>query len=80
MEMSGCMKKLMTDCNKKMTTDNCPICGEENKCLVGTVEQSNCWCNNAGRFPNGVFELVPEESQGKHCICKKCVDLYKQGI
>lgn len=61
-----------------MNTDHCPICGEQNKCLVGTVEQSNCWCINTGEFPDKLLELVPAESRGKKCICRKCVDTYKE--
>lgn len=53
----------------------CPLCGKQNECMVG---QGHCWCFNEGGFPPGIFELVPSESKGKHCICKKCVSKYRE--
>ncbi|MDV2686829.1 cysteine-rich CWC family protein [Alkalihalophilus lindianensis] len=61
-----------------MANKYCPLCGEENKCMAGTVEHGNCWCDREGEFPNGIFKLVPSESSGKHCICKKCVNKYRE--
>lgn len=60
-----------------MANKYCPLCGEENNCMARKVEQGNCWCDQE-RFPQGIFELVPEESRRKHCICKKCLDKYKE--
>ena len=62
----------------KLANKYCPICGEENKCMAGTAEQGNCWCDKEGGFPEGILELVPKESRRKHCICKKCVDQYRE--
>lgn len=59
-----------------MANKYCPICGEENGCMAG-AKDGHCWCNNE-TFPSGVFELVPAESQKKHCICKNCLDKYKE--
>lgn len=59
-----------------MANKYCPICDEENKCMAGSAD-GNCWCNHE-EFPNGVLELVPVESQRKHCICKNCLDKYKE--
>ena len=56
----------------------CPVCGEKNNCMAGTAEPGNCWCNHEGGFPKGIHNLVPPESGGKHCICKKCVDKYRE--
>lgn len=61
-----------------MANKYCPICGEENKCMARTAEKGNCWCDAEGGFPKGIFELVPIESRGQHCICKKCVDQYRE--
>lgn len=61
-----------------MANKYCPLCGEENKCMAGKVEHGNCWCDQEGGFPKGIFELVPPESGGKHCICKNCVDKYRE--
>lgn len=49
----------------------CPICGEENYCMIGD-DQGDCWCTKEN-FPQGIFELVPKESKRKHCICRKCL-------
>lgn len=60
-----------------MANKYCPLCGGENNCIAGKVKQGQCWCNQEV-FPEGIFELVPEESKRKHCICKKCLDKYKE--
>ncbi|KAB2332094.1 cysteine-rich CWC family protein [Cytobacillus depressus] len=60
-----------------MTNKYCPICGEENKCMTNGSEQGQCWCNEE-KFPVGIFDLVPEESRRKHCICKNCLNKYKE--
>jgi len=57
----------------------CPICGEENKCMTGAEEHGNCWCDKE-IFPNEIFELVPAESRRKHCICKICLNKYKEEL
>lgn len=61
-----------------MENNYCPICGEENHCLAGTVEHGNCWCDQEGGFPEGILELVPKESRRKHCICKNCLDKFRK--
>ncbi|MDR6999792.1 cysteine-rich CWC family protein [Neobacillus niacini] len=60
-----------------MSNKYCPICGEENQCMTGAGEHGNCWCDSK-TFPNEILELVPAESIRKHCICKKCLDQYKE--
>lgn len=59
-----------------MANEYCPLCGGENKCMAGTLEQINCWCGKEIGFPKELLELVPQESRGKHCICKKCLDKF----
>ncbi|MGE7625199.1 cysteine-rich CWC family protein [Viridibacillus sp. NPDC096237] len=63
-----------------MTVKHCPVCGEENKCMAGGEEKNTCWCYMEEGFPKGIFDLVPQESKGKHCICKKCVDTYREEV
>lgn len=46
--------------------------------MARTAEKGNCWCDAEGGFPKGILELVPIESRGQHCICKKCVDQYRE--
>lgn len=55
---------------------HCSLCGEENYCMAGATEQGSCWCVQE-KFPKGIFDLVPEESRNKQCICQKCVTKYK---
>jgi len=43
--------------------------------MAGTAD--HCWCDQEV-FPSGIFELIPEESRRKHCICKNCVDKYRE--
>lgn len=59
-----------------MANKYCPLCGEENNCMAGAGEHGTCWCDKEGGFPKGILELVPLESKGMHCICKKCVNKY----
>ncbi|WHY85823.1 cysteine-rich CWC family protein [Neobacillus novalis] len=60
-----------------MSNKNCPICGNENECMTGAGELNNCWCSNE-EFPKGIFELVPVENRRKHCICKNCLNKFKE--
>lgn len=55
-----------------MANTYCPICKEENGCMLGSEENGSCWCNLES-FPKEIFEMVPLESNGKQCICKKCL-------
>jgi hypothetical protein len=45
--------------------------------MAGAGEHGSCWCDKE-EFPNDIFELVPLESRRKHCICKKCLNKYKE--
>jgi len=45
--------------------------------MVDATEPNGCWCT-IEEFPKGIFELVPEESRRKHCICHNCVTEYKE--
>ncbi|WP_096189913.1 cysteine-rich CWC family protein [Evansella halocellulosilytica] len=53
----------------------CPICQNNNGC----TKDSSCWCNDES-FPRDIFKLVPSEYQRKMCICKSCLDSYKESI
>jgi hypothetical protein len=55
----------------------CPLCGEENKCMGGSTEEGDCWCNKQS-FPNEIFDLLPVESLRKHCICLQCLKKFKE--
>lgn len=51
----------------------CPLCGKANNCKDGSKD---CWCNYV-IIPKELIDMVPEEKRGKACICKECVDKYK---
>ncbi|WP_019244322.1 MULTISPECIES: cysteine-rich CWC family protein [Bacillus] len=59
-----------------MKSKVCPICGAQNRCKIDASDEELCWCVKE-KFPNEIFELVPEESIGKQCICQKCLHTYK---
>lgn len=61
--------------NSNMTAETriCPICGKDNGC----THNENCWCFKT-TIPKEIFELIPEDKKGKACICKSCVDKYKE--
>ena len=60
-----------------MTNQYCPICGEQNRCMVDN--EHPCWCFEVGGFPKELLNKVPEESKGKQCICKKCLEAFNEG-
>ena len=57
-----------------LTSNHCPLCGEENKCMIDKIEHNSCWCEKAGKFPNEILELVPIDSRRIRCICEKCLN------
>ncbi|MBS4172894.1 cysteine-rich CWC family protein [Bacillus sp. FJAT-49736] len=56
----------------------CPLCGNGNRCCNSkNSSSSTCWCT-VEEFPNEIFELVPEEYLRKTCICKSCLEKFKE--
>ena len=53
----------------------CPLCGEHNAC--GAHNDSPCWCCSTG-IPQALIDRIPSEKKMKACICKACVDRYRQ--
>lgn len=56
----------------------CPICHKTNHCGEASGSGDKCWCATE-IFPQEIFELVPEELRNKVCICKECLERFKQG-
>lgn len=52
----------------------CPICGQYNNCQS---HEKECWCFHM-EIPKGIFHLVPEDKKGKACICKSCIEKYRE--
>lgn len=68
----------MTEENNK--EKKCPLCGKDNHC--GNLAEGSheaCWCSKE-TFPQQIFELVPQEQQGAACICKECLDKFKETL
>lgn len=67
---------------KTMTSqlnEHCPLCGKMNNCCYGKDKSLGiCWCNQE-TFPHEIFELVPEKDIRVKCICKECLDRFKNG-
>ncbi|MBD8005055.1 cysteine-rich CWC family protein [Bacillus norwichensis] len=61
----------------KSKDEECPICGHLNKCCYSQNKKLGiCWCSEEA-FPKEIFEQVPQEYLFKTCICKKCLEKFK---
>lgn len=50
----------------------CPLCGATNECAIAAGRSAeSCWCMTA-EIPTDVLASIPEEAQGKVCICARC--------
>ncbi|WP_272944754.1 cysteine-rich CWC family protein [Gorillibacterium massiliense] len=64
--------------NEQENASTCPLCGKANQCgLMTPGSEEACWCMKV-TFPPEIFELVPPELRDKSCICKDCLDSFKQ--
>ncbi|WP_084383307.1 cysteine-rich CWC family protein [Hydrogenophaga flava] len=55
----------------------CPLCGGDNRCAMELERatgqpQPPCWCVDAA-FPPDLLARLPQEAEGKACICAACV-------
>lgn len=63
-----------------MTNEHCPICGQGNNCCYGREKSlGECWCTEV-TFPHAIFEAIEEEDLYKKCICKGCLDQFKEKL
>lgn len=60
---------------KVLDTNRCPMCNQVNHCDV--VNASQCWCMNT-TVPNALIARLPEELQGKSCLCAACIEKCSQ--
>jgi hypothetical protein len=56
--------------------NRCPLCGRPNQCAMEVerktgVKQPPCWCTQV-KFDAALLSNVPEEANGKACICAAC--------
>jgi hypothetical protein len=50
----------------------CPLCGSANECAVAAGrDPESCWCMTVTMSPSALG-AIPEEAQGKICICARC--------
>lgn len=55
----------------------CPLCEQANGCAIPAGEDPySCWCMTA-RIPQALRDRVPAESRGKACICRNCLEAYR---
>ena len=53
-------------------TSKCPLCGMPNDCAVAAGrDPDSCWCMTATMSPSALAS-IPDEAQGKVCICARC--------
>ncbi|QNP50315.1 cysteine-rich CWC family protein [Diaphorobacter aerolatus] len=53
-------------------TSHCPLCGQANECaIVAGYPPESCWCMKESISPEALAR-VPDEQQGKSCICPQC--------
>lgn len=57
----------------KDDTRACPICGQDNGCMLS----KDCWCHDV-TVPRELLDTLPEDKKKVACICKSCIDTYKQ--
>lgn len=50
----------------------CPLCGQENHCMIDKMEHEHCWCETV-KFSEEILESVPAHCSNQ-CICKKCLE------
>lgn len=63
---------------KVIAGECCPICSRDNNCCHSMDKSlGECWCSKES-FPKEIFDLVPVEQLRKTCICKKCLDRFKE--
>jgi hypothetical protein len=56
----------------------CPICGSANECAIAAGRSAeSCWCMTAEISPD-VLATIPEEAQGKVCICRRCAGAVRE--
>ncbi len=56
----------------------CPLCQKPNHCGQASGDSFDlCWCA-IEKFPREIFALVPPEKLHKACICKECLNKFKQ--
>ena len=59
-------------------TTVCPICNRPNNCgQAKDMSVDLCWCAYE-KFPAGIFRLVPKDKLNKACICKSCLEKFRQ--
>ncbi|MBD3919464.1 cysteine-rich CWC family protein [Paenibacillus sp. PR3] len=59
------------------TAAKCPICSSDNRCGNVTGNPNACWCSKE-YFPQEIFKLVPKDQIDVSCICKACLDKFKE--
>jgi prepilin-type processing-associated H-X9-DG protein len=59
--------------------EQCPLCGGPNDCLLcrPTARQDRCWCVSE-EFPGELLAQIPQPFRNRACICRLCVEKFRQ--
>ncbi len=52
----------------------CPLCNKPNGC---DGSSDKCWCYSV-EIPKKILDKIPEEKRGKACVCKDCIEKYRE--
>jgi len=57
----------------------CPLCGGPNDCqlCLPAARQDRCWCVHE-EFPKELLARVPDYFRNRACICRSCVEQFRQ--
>lgn len=55
---------------------HCPLCGGPNACGIAAGD-ATCWCFTT-KVPRELLERVPEDQKGIVCICRTCINGFKE--
>lgn len=57
----------------------CPLCGGANECQLcsSVVYKGQCWCARE-EIPGELLARVPEHLQNRACICRACVENFRE--
>jgi hypothetical protein len=67
--------------NQPIDPERCPLCGHPNNCQLcaSSACQGRCWCVEL-EFPAELLARVPEEFRNRACICRSCVEKFRDGF
>lgn len=66
------------EADSPLDTSRCPLCGELNHCATAAdPNATECWCEKE-EFPQGLLDQLTNDVVRRVCICKKCLENYRE--